>query len=103
MGTKLHIRDNIEQSYGDVYTPEAIAALEFMSRFNGEQKAIMEKRTQRRKRRYEAGERITFLDPGSLIPRTSIKVKDARDRKIRGDRDSPRPKKTVDTGNGPGS
>ena len=84
MGTKLHIRDNIEQSYGDVYTPEAIAALEFMSRFNGEQKAIMEKRTQRRKRRYEAGERITFLDPGSLIPRTSIKVKDARDGKFEG-------------------
>ena len=38
MGTKLHIRDNIEQSYGDVYTPEAIAALEFMSRFNGHRK-----------------------------------------------------------------
>ena len=84
MGTKLHIRDNIEQSYGDVYTPEAIAALEFMSRFNGEQKAIMEKRTQRRKNRYEAGERITFLDPDSLIPRTSIKVQDARDGKFEG-------------------
>ena len=84
MGTKLHIRDNIEQSYGDVYTPEAIAALEFMARFNGEQKAIMEKRTQRRKRRYEAGERITFLDPDSLIPRTNIKVQDARDGKFEG-------------------
>ncbi len=84
MGTKLHIRDNIEQSYGDVYTPEAIAALEFMARFNGEQKAVMEKRTQRRKRRYEAGERITFLDPDSLIPRTDIKVQDARDGKFEG-------------------
>lgn len=84
MGTRLHIRDNVEQSYGDVYTPEALAALEFMARFNGEQKVVMEKRTQRRKRRYESKERITFLDPDSLIPRTSIKVQDARDGKFEG-------------------
>ena len=84
MGTKLHIRDNIEQSYGDVYTPEALEALEFMSRFNGEQKAIMEKRTQRRKERFESKERITFLDPDSLIPRTDIRVQDARDGKFEG-------------------
>ena len=84
MGTRLHIRDNVEQSYGDVYTPEALAALEFMARFNDEQKVVMEKRTQRRKRRYESKERITFLDPDSLIPRTSIKVQDARDGKFEG-------------------
>ena len=84
MGTTLHIRDDIEQSYGDVYTPEALEALEFMARYNGEQKAIMEKRTQRRKRRYESKERITFLDPDSLIPRTGIKVRDARDGKFEG-------------------
>ena len=84
MGTTLHIRDNIEQSYGDVYTPEALEALEFMARFNGEQKALMEKRTQRRKRRYESKERITFLDPDSLIPRTNMKVQDARDGKFEG-------------------
>ena len=84
MGTTLHIRDNIEQSYGDVYTPEALEALEFMARYNGEQKALMEKRTQRRKRRCESRERITFLDPDSLIPRTSMKVQDARDGKFEG-------------------
>jgi len=84
MGTTLHIRDNIEQSYGDVYTPEALEALEFMSRYNGEQKVLMEKRTRRRKRRYESRERITFLDPDSLIPRTNMKVQDARDGKFEG-------------------
>ena len=84
MGTTLHIRDNIEQSYGDVYTPEALEALEFMARFNSDQKSLMEKRTQRRKRRYESKERITFLDPDSLIPRTSIRVQDARDGKFEG-------------------
>ena len=83
MGT-LHIRDNIEQSYGDVYTPEALEALEFMARFNSDQKSLMEKRTQRRKKRYESKERITFLDPDSLIPRTSIRVQDARDGKFEG-------------------
>ena len=86
MGTTLQIRDNIEQSYGDVYTPEALEALEFMARYNGEQKALMEKRTQRRKRRCESKERITFLDPDSLIPRTSIRVQDARDGKFEGRR-----------------
>ncbi len=84
MGTTLHIRDNIEQSYGDVYTPEALEALEFMARFNSDQKSLMEKRTQRRKKRYESKERITFLDPDSLIPRTSIRVQDARDGKFEG-------------------
>jgi malate synthase len=84
MGTTLHIRDNIEQSYGDVYTPEALEALEFMAHYNGEQKSLMEKRTQRRKRRYESKERITFLDPDSLIPRTNMKVQDARDGKFEG-------------------
>ncbi len=84
MGTTLHIRDNIEQSYGDVYTPEALEALEFMSLYNGEQKVLMEKRTRRRKRRYESRERITFLDPDSLIPRTNMKVQDARDGKFEG-------------------
>ena len=84
MGTTLHIRDNIEQSYGDVYTPEALEALEFMARFNGEQKSLMEKRTRRRKRRYESKERITFLDPDSFVPRTNIKVQDARDGKFEG-------------------
>ena len=64
--------------------PKRSRPLNSWARFNEEQKAIMEKRTQRRKRRYESGERITFLDPDSLIPRTNIKVQDARDGKFEG-------------------
>lgn len=78
MGTKLHIRDGLEKSYDDVYTPEALRALEFMAGFNAEQKAVMERRSQKRKRRFDAGERITFLSPDSVIPRTNIKVSAAR-------------------------
>lgn len=84
MGTKLHIRDGLEESYGDVYTPEALRALEFMAGFNAEQKAVMEKRSERRKRRFDAGERITFLPPDSVIPRTNMKVSDAREGNFEG-------------------
>ena len=83
-GTKLHIRNGVRKSYEDVYTPEALRALEFMTQFNAEQKDIMEKRSERRKNRYESKEKITFLDPHSMIPRTEIKVQDARDGKFEG-------------------
>lgn len=84
MGTKLRIRDNLEKSYGDVYTPAALRALERMAGFNAEQKALMEKRTLRRKKRFESGERISFLEADSLIPRTGTRVRDAREGKFEG-------------------
>ncbi len=80
----LKIRDDLKQSYPDVYTPEAISALEALSKFNSEQKAIMEKRYKRRADRAKNKERIDFLDPNSVIPRTNIKVQDARDGKFEG-------------------
>ena len=84
MDTSLHIRNNIDQSYEDIYTEHALRALEFMAQFNVEQKRLMDKRSQRRKNRYENKERITFLDPSSVIPGTQIKVQDARDGKFEG-------------------
>ncbi len=84
MSTKLHIRDNLLEEYSDVYTPEALAALEALAHFNKDQKALMEKRYQRRANRAKNKERITFLNPDNLIPRTNIKVQDARDGKFEG-------------------
>ncbi len=84
MDTSLHIRNNIDQSYEDIYTEQALRALEFMAQFNVEQKRLMDKRSQRRKNRYENKERITFLDPRSVIPGTQINVQDARDGKFEG-------------------
>ena len=84
MSTKLHIRDNLENEYSDVFTPEAIAALEVLSKFNKDQKEVMQKRYNRRAERFKNKERIDFLNPEDTIPRTNIKVQDARDGKFEG-------------------
>lgn len=81
---KLQIRDNLENSYRDVYPPEVIAALDYMARFNGEQKVLMAKRINRRAERIRHKQKLTFLNPQDNIPRTTIKVQDARAGKFEG-------------------
>jgi len=85
----LQIRDNLIELYPDVYTKEVMAALRVMSRFNPVIKEVMDARVKRRAARQKEKERIKFLDPKSLIPRTNIRVQDARDGKFEG---SPIPK-----------
>ncbi len=80
----LKIRDNLQEDYSDVYTPEVLNALQALCKFNNDQKQIMEKRYKRRADRDKNNERIDFLDPDSVIPRTNIKVQDARDGKFEG-------------------
>jgi len=55
-----------------------------MARFNEEQKMLMAKRIERRAERARNKQKITFLDPSDYIPRTDIKVQDARDGKFIG-------------------
>ncbi|MCA9231465.1 MAG: isocitrate lyase/phosphoenolpyruvate mutase family protein [Planctomycetales bacterium] len=76
---RLSIRDDLRSTYSDVYTPAALAALEAMARFNRDQKQLMAARIERRQRRFRDQECIGFLDANSLIPRTQIKVRDARE------------------------
>src|SRR5438105_1188560 len=79
MGTrKLEIRANLETVYSDVYTKEVLAALEALAAFDTDRKAVMQARVERRAARAREKHRITFLDPQSYIPRTRIKVYDAR-------------------------
>jgi malate synthase len=73
------IRDNLKDSYKDVYTPEVIAALTLLSRYNSVIKDVMAKRIRRRKERQENHQRIEFLNPENNIPGTDIRVQDARD------------------------
>jgi malate synthase len=80
----IQIRDNLKELYSDVYTPEVIAALELMSQFNGEIKQVMDARIKKRDDRQKNKTRIGFLDANSVIPRTNIKVKDARSGKFEG-------------------
>ena len=74
----IQIRDGLDSSYSDVYTPEAISALTALTRFNQDQKTVMRKRMARRAARMRKGERLAFLDADAGIPRTGIVVGRAR-------------------------
>ncbi|MFA5245040.1 MAG: hypothetical protein WC380_07025, partial [Pedobacter sp.] len=78
------IRDNLKEEYKDIYTPEAIAALNALAHFNKDVKNMMTERIKLRNDRYKNKSRITFLDPESIIAGTNIKVKDAREGKFEG-------------------
>src|SRR5215475_6391222 len=80
MGTSsFEIRGNLESEYQDVFTREAMEALEALAKFDTERKAVLAARTARRAARFRNKERIKFLDPSATIARTNIKVQDARD------------------------
>ena len=78
------IRDNLREEYRDVYTPEAMVALAAMAHYNKDIKDLMDKRINRRSERHKTKTRIAFYDPDSFIPRTKIKVRDAREGKFVG-------------------
>src|SRR5262245_42776371 len=75
---KLEIRGNLQSSYPDVFTPEALEALDALAELDDDRKAIMAARIARRAGRARKHERIGFLDPQATIARTNIKVDDAR-------------------------
>ncbi len=76
---RLEIRGNLRSAYADVYTPEALAALDALAPLDEDRKALMAARIDRRRRRAQARERLAFLDPAGTIGRTSIRVQEARD------------------------
>lgn len=78
MANALEFRPGIQAAYPDVYTPEALRALEALAPLDARRRERMAARTALRKRRHDQGERIAFLDPASLIPGTQITVADAR-------------------------
>ncbi len=80
----LDIRAGLDAAYPDVFTPEALAALEALAPLDVERRAVMQARIARRAARARNRQRLTFLDPQSVIPRTGITVQDARDGKFAG-------------------
>ena len=74
----LKIRSNLANAYQDVYTADAINALEELARFDADRRAVMAARLERRAARARSKQRIAFLDPRTTIPRTRITVEDAR-------------------------
>jgi malate synthase len=75
---QLKFRGGLDRDYADVFTPEARAALAALAPFNRDRDEVMAARMRRRAARARNRERIGFLDPDALIPRTSITVDDAR-------------------------
>lgn len=81
---QLQIRNNLRETYSDVYTAEALTALTALSHFNAIIKEVMDARIKRRASRQSQKERIKFLALDSFIPRTQIRVQDAREGRFSG-------------------
>jgi malate synthase len=77
-GRRLEIRGNLESAYADVFTPEAVAALEALAGLDADRKAVMAARIERRAARARNKQRIDFLHPQATIGRTTVKVQEAR-------------------------
>jgi len=90
MGGGLEYRATTQQ-YPDVFTPEARAALEALAPLDADRREAMTARIRRRAERIRERRRIAFLPADSVIPRTSIRVQDARDGAFDGSEIPPRP------------
>jgi malate synthase len=75
----LEVRSHLERAFPTVLTAEALDALTALAPYDNDRKAVMAARLQRRAARARNRQRIAFLDPGGLIPRTQISVQAARD------------------------
>jgi len=80
----LVFRSNVTAAYADVYTPDAMKAMEALAPLDRDRREIMAARIRRRAARARNRERIAFLDPTARIARTNISVQDARDGKFAG-------------------
>jgi malate synthase len=80
----LEFRSNVLAAYPDVLTPEAVATLDTLAPLDAARHEVMRARIARRAERARTRQRIAFLDAGSTIPRTAIKVQDARDGRFEG-------------------
>jgi malate synthase len=79
MAARLKFRQGVLDAYPDVYTPAALAALEALAPLDADRRELMAQRTARRLARARERRPIDFLPADSLIPRTKIRVQDARD------------------------
>ncbi len=79
MSLALVTRDRIRQDYSDILTTDVFEALARLAPLNRDRRAVMAARIERRAERARSHRAIEFLDPDSSIPRTRIRVRDARD------------------------
>ena len=79
MTRRLDYRDSVLKAYPEVYSPAALEALEVLAPLNRDRRELMARRIALRLARERSRQRIAFLDSQALIPRTGIRVQDARD------------------------
>jgi len=100
MGRSLELRATTHD-YPDVFTPAALAALEALAPLNRDRQQVMAARIRRRADRIRDRRRIAFLPTDSLIPRTSIRVQDAREGNFEGSEIPPDLRRQWIQGTGP--
>jgi malate synthase len=78
MSGTVEFRHGLLAVYSDVYTPDARAALAALLPLNRDRRRVMAERIERRRDRAVQRRRLDFLHPDKFIPRTEIRVRDAR-------------------------
>src|SRR4030095_5184316 len=79
MTRRLDYRDSVLKAYPEVYSPAVLEALDVLAPLNRDQRELMARRIALRLARERGRQRVSFLDPRAVIPRTGIRVQDARD------------------------
>jgi malate synthase len=87
--------------YADVLTAEAVATLEALAPFDIDRQDVMSRRLARRAGRFVAQQSLNFLDPDSTIPRTRLRVRDAREGRFAGSQIPPDLRRQWVQGTGP--
>ena len=77
MASPLQIRDHLQESYADVYTAEALAALTALAPLDVRRRERMAERLARRRERAAARRPLAFLDPDTLSSFERRRLKDA--------------------------
>ncbi len=101
MVRELEVRNGLQAAYDDVLTPPVMEALGVLAPLDPERRALMDARIARRLERTRAGKRIEFLDPDSVIPRTQLTVRDAREGRFAGSEIPPDLRRQWVQGTGP--
>ncbi|MGF1511598.1 MAG: malate synthase [Myxococcota bacterium] len=84
MGTDLKFRTGVLEAFPDILTPEVREAMGVLVPLDRDRQDIMRRRNERRQARARQRQAIGFLDPSTMIPRTSLKVADVRDGRFQG-------------------
>jgi malate synthase len=79
MSSAVEYRHGLLAAYTDVYGQAARRALEALAPLNRDRRRIMAERIARRRERALHRRRLAFGDPDTLIPRTDLRVRDARE------------------------